>query len=33
MMVSTGLLKPDADWRQAFTTDYIDDVRVLPAPD
>ena len=29
MMVSTGLLKADADWKQAFTTEYIDDVKVL----
>jgi len=30
MMVSTGLLKAETDWKRAFTTAYIDDVHVLP---
>jgi NitT/TauT family transport system substrate-binding protein len=29
MMVSTGLLKESADWKKAFTTEYIDDVKVM----
>ena len=29
MMVETKLLKPEADWKRAFTTEYIDDVKVL----
>jgi NitT/TauT family transport system substrate-binding protein len=29
LMVGTGLLKADADWKRAFTTEYIDDVRVM----
>jgi NitT/TauT family transport system substrate-binding protein len=28
-MVSAGVLKPETDWTQAFTTDYIKDVRVM----
>jgi hypothetical protein len=31
MMVSTGLLKAETDWKRAFTTAYIDDVHVLPS--
>jgi NitT/TauT family transport system substrate-binding protein len=30
MMVSVGLLKADTDWKKAFTTEYIDDVHVMP---
>ena len=30
MMVGVGLLKDDTDWKSAFTTLYIDDVRVMP---
>ena len=30
MMVSVDLLKPDTEWKKAFTTLYIDDVRVMP---
>jgi NitT/TauT family transport system substrate-binding protein len=28
-MVDVGLLKPETDWRQAFTLDYIKDLRVM----
>jgi NitT/TauT family transport system substrate-binding protein len=28
-MVSANILKPDTDWTQAFTTDFIKDVRVM----
>jgi NitT/TauT family transport system substrate-binding protein len=29
-MVSAGLLKPDVDYRQAFTLQFVKDVRVMP---
>lgn len=29
-MVSEGLLKKETDWRQAFTTEIIDQIKVLP---
>jgi hypothetical protein len=28
-MVSAGVLKPETDWTQAFTTEFIKDVRVM----
>jgi NitT/TauT family transport system substrate-binding protein len=30
-MVETGLLKAETDWQRAFTTDFVRDLRVLPA--
>ena len=30
-MVETNLLKADTDWRKAFNTDFVRDLRVLPA--
>jgi NitT/TauT family transport system substrate-binding protein len=29
-MVSTGLLKADADWKKAYTTQFVKDLRVMP---
>jgi NitT/TauT family transport system substrate-binding protein len=29
-MVSAGLLKPEVDYRQAFTTQFVKDLRVMP---
>jgi NitT/TauT family transport system substrate-binding protein len=29
-MVSAGLLKPDVDYRQAFTTQFVKDLRIMP---
>jgi NitT/TauT family transport system substrate-binding protein len=29
-MVSAGLLKPDVDYKQAFTTQFVKDLRVMP---
>lgn len=29
-MVAAGMLKPDTDWRQAYTTRFIKDLRVMP---
>jgi hypothetical protein len=29
-MTSAGLLKPDVDYKQAFTTQFVKDLRVLP---
>jgi NitT/TauT family transport system substrate-binding protein len=29
-MVSAGLLKPDVDWKQAFTTQFVRDLKVMP---
>jgi NitT/TauT family transport system substrate-binding protein len=30
LMVSAGLLKPEVDFRQAFTTQFVKDLRVMP---
>lgn len=30
-MVEWGLLKPDTDWRKAYTTQFVKDLRILPA--
>ncbi|MDF2114230.1 ABC transporter substrate-binding protein [Roseiarcaceae bacterium H3SJ34-1] len=30
-MVEVNLLKPETDWKQAFTTEFIDDVHVMPS--
>jgi NitT/TauT family transport system substrate-binding protein len=29
-MVSAALLKPDVDYKQAFTTQFVKDLRVMP---
>lgn len=29
-MIDAGLLKPDTDWRKAYTTQFVKDLRVLP---
>jgi hypothetical protein len=29
-MVREGLLKPEVDYRQAFTTQFVKDLRVMP---
>ncbi|MDP3820730.1 MAG: ABC transporter substrate-binding protein [Burkholderiales bacterium] len=29
-MVAAGLLKPETDWRKAYTTQFVKDVRVMP---
>jgi NitT/TauT family transport system substrate-binding protein len=29
-MVSAGLLKPDVDWKQAYTTQFVRDLKVMP---
>jgi NitT/TauT family transport system substrate-binding protein len=29
-MVSAGLLKPEVDYRQAFTTQFVKDLKVMP---
>ena len=29
-MVDVNLLKPETDWKKAFTTEFIDDVHVMP---
>ena len=29
-MVEAGLLKPDTDWRKAYTTQFVKDLRILP---
>jgi NitT/TauT family transport system substrate-binding protein len=29
-MTSAGLLKPEVDYKQAFTTQFVKDLRVLP---
>lgn len=29
-MVSTGLLKPDVDWRKAYTTQFVKDLKIKP---
>lgn len=30
LMVASGLLKPETDWRKAFSTSIISDIRVMP---
>jgi NitT/TauT family transport system substrate-binding protein len=30
-MVEVNLLKPETDWKKAFTTEFIDDVHVMPS--
>jgi NitT/TauT family transport system substrate-binding protein len=29
-MVQTGLLKPDVDWKQAYTTQFVRDLKIMP---
>jgi NitT/TauT family transport system substrate-binding protein len=29
-MVEWGLLKPDTDWRKAYTTKFVKDLKVMP---
>ena len=29
-MVAAGLLKPETDWRKAYTTQFVKDVKVMP---
>lgn len=29
-MVAAGLLKPDTDWRKAYTTQFVKDLRIMP---
>ena len=29
-MVSAGLLKADADWKKAYTTQFVKDLKVMP---
>jgi len=29
-MIAAGLLKPDTDWRKAYTTQFVKDLRILP---
>ena len=29
-MVGTGLLKADVDWKQAYTTQFVKDLKVMP---
>jgi NitT/TauT family transport system substrate-binding protein len=29
-MVSAGLVKPDVDYRQAYTTQFVRDLKVMP---
>ena len=29
-MVAAGLLKPDTDWKKAYTLQFVKDLRVMP---
>jgi NitT/TauT family transport system substrate-binding protein len=29
-MIGAGLLKPDTDWKRAYTLQFVKDLRVLP---
>ena len=29
-MVAAGLLKPTTDWQQAYTTQFVKDLKVMP---